>query len=159
MGPQRVGHNCAIALNWVAKSCPAFWNPMDCSMPGFPVLHCLSEFAQTHVHGVSGAIQLSHPLLPSFSSCLQSFLASGSFPMSWLFTSGGQSIGAPASASTIPMNNQCCFPLGLTGLISLLSKGLSRVFFSATVQKHQLFSAQPSLWYNFHIHIWLLENT
>ena len=89
-----------------------------------------------------------HPIIsPSvvpFSSCPQSFSASGSFPMSWPFTSGGQSIGA--SASVLPVNSQSWFPLGLTGLISLLSKGLSRVFFSTTIRKHQLFNAQPSLW-------------
>ena len=86
-----------------------------------------------------------------------SFLASGSFPMSRLFTSGGQSIGASASASVLPMNTQGWFPFGLTGLISLLSKGLSRIFSSTTVWKHQFFSAQPSLWSNSHIHTWLLE--
>ena len=72
-----------------------------------------------------------------FFSCLQSFPASGSFPMSRLFASGGQSIGALASASILPMNIQDWFPLGLTGLISLQSKGLSRVFSNTTVQKHQ----------------------
>ena len=77
-----------------------------------------------------------------FSSCPQSFPASESFPMSWLFTSGGQSIGA--SASVLPMNSQGWFPLGLTGSISLLSKGLSRVFSSITIQKHQFFSTQTS---------------
>ena len=90
-------------------------------------------------------------------SCLQYFPASGSFPMSQLFTSGGQSIGATASASVFPMNIQCWFPLGLTGLISLLPKGLSRVFSKTTVQKHQSFSSQTSLWSNSHIHTWLLE--
>ena len=90
-----------------------------------------------------------------FSSCLQSFPASGSFPMSQLFTSGSQSIGA--SASILPMNIQDWFPLELTGWISLQSKGLSRVFSSTTVQKHQFFSTQPSLWSNSHIHMWLLE--
>ena len=74
-----------------------------------------------------------------FSSCLQSFPASGSFPMSLLFTSGGQSIGASTSASVHPMHIQGWFPLGLTGLISFLSKGLSRVFSNTTVQKHQFF--------------------
>ena len=74
-----------------------------------------------------------------FSSCLQSFLASGSFPVSLLFTSGGQSIGASTSASVHPMHIQGWFPLGLTGLISFLSKGLSRVFSNTTVQKHQFF--------------------
>jgi len=77
-----------------------------------------------------------------FSSCLQSFPASGSFLMSWLFTSGGQSAGAPASV--LPMNIQGSFPLGLTGCISLQSKGLSRVFSNTTVQKHSFFGTQPS---------------
>ena len=87
-----------------------------------------------------------------FSSCLQSFPASGSFLMSWLFTSGGQSIGVSASTSVFPMNIQGLFPLGLTGLISLQSKGLSRVFSNTTVQKHQFFGTQLSLWSNSHIH-------
>ena len=91
-----------------------------------------------------------------FSSCLQSFLASGSFLMSRLFKSGDQSIEAFASASVPPVNIQDWFPLELTGLI-LLSKGLSRIFSNTTVQKHQLFGTQPSLWSNSHIHRWLLE--
>ena len=95
-------------------------------------------------------------LCAPFSSCLQSFPASGSFLMSQLFASGGQSIGASASASVFPLNIQDWFSLGLTGLI-LLSKGLSRVYSSTAVQKHQFFSAQPSLWSNSHIHTWLLE--
>ena len=82
-------------------------------------------------------------------------LTSGSFPMSQLFTSGGHSIGT--SASVLPMNIQGWFTLGLTGLISLQSKGLSRVFPSTTVWKHQLFAAQPSLWSKAHVHTWLLE--
>ena len=90
-------------------------------------------------------------------SCLQSFQASGSFPMSQFFTSGDQSIGASASASVLPMNIQGWFPLGLTDRISLQSKGLSRVFFNTTVQKHQFFGTQLSLWSNSHIHTWLLE--
>ena len=77
-----------------------------------------------------------------FSFCLQSFPASGPFPVSYLFTSGGQSIGGSASTSVIPMNIQGWFPLGLTSLISFLSKGLSRVFSNTTVQKHQFFGAQ-----------------
>ena len=93
-----------------------------------------------------------------FSSCLQSFRASGSFLMSQLFTSGGQSIRASASGSVLPMNIQGWFPLGLTGFISLQSKGL-RVFSNTTVQKHQFFGAQLSLWSNSHIHTWLLEKT
>ena len=92
-----------------------------------------------------------------FSSCLQSFPASGSFQMSQFFASGGQSIGASASASVLPMNIQNWFPLGWTGWISLLSKGFSRVFSNTTDQKHQFFGAQLSLWSNSHIHTWLLE--
>ena len=104
--------------------------------------------------------QWFHPTISSsvtpFSSCLRSFPAPRSFPMSWLFLSGGQSTGASASASVLPMNIQDWFPLGWTGLFSLLSKGLSRVFSNTTVQKHQFFSAQPSLWSSFHICTWLL---
>ena len=90
-----------------------------------------------------------------FSSRPQSFPASGSFPMSQLFASGGQSIGVSASASVLPINIQGWFSLGLTGLISLLSKGLTKVFSSTTFRKHQFFSPQPSSWSNSHIHTWL----
>ena len=104
--------------------------------------------------------QWCHPTILSsvisFSSCTQSFPVSGSFPMSQFFISGGQSVGASASASVISMNIQDWFPLGLTGWISLPSKGLSRVFSNTTVLKHQFFSVQLSLWSNSHIHIWLL---
>ena len=101
-----------------------------------PYPSCLPEFAQTHVHWVSDVIQTSSSVT-LFSSCLQSFPASGSFLMSCLFTSGSQSIGASASASVLPKNFQGWFPLGLTCLISLQSKGLSRVFSSTTVWKLQ----------------------
>ena len=87
---------------------------------------------------------ISDSVIP-FSSCLQSFPASGSFQMSQFFASGGQSIGVSASASVLPMNIQDWFPLGWTGWISLLSKGLTRIFFNTTVQKHQFFGAQLSL--------------
>ena len=130
-------------------------NPMYYSTPGFIVLHHLLKLAQTHVHWVSDAIKLSS-VIP-FSFCLQSFPASGSFLTSWLFISDGQSSGASASASILLMNIQNWFPLGLTGLISLQSKGLSRVFSNTTVQKHQFLGIQPSLWSNSHIHTWLLE--
>ena len=99
---------------------------------------------------------ISFSVIP-FSSCLQSFPSSGSFLMNQFFASGGQSIGVSASASVLPMNIQDWFPLGWTGWISLQSKGLSRVFSNTTVQKHQLFCAQLSLWSNSHIHTWLLE--
>ena len=100
---------------------------------------------------------ISSSVIP-FSSCPQFFPASGSFPISKFFASGGQSIGTSASASVFPMTIQCWFPLELTGLIFLLSKGPSRVFSNATVQKHQFFSAQPFLWSNSHICTKLLEN-
>ena len=112
---------------------------MNCSTPGLPVHHQLPELTQTHVHWVGDAIQPSFP-------------ASGSFQMSQLFASCGQSIGFSASASVFPMNIQDWFPLGWTGWISLQSKGLSRVFSNTTVQEHQFFSAQPSLESNSHIH-------
>ena len=96
-----------------------------------------------------------HPTISSsvvpFSSWLQSFPASGSFPMSQLFSSGGQSIGVSASISVLPINTQDWSPLGWTGWISLLSKGLSRVFSNTTVQTHQFFSAQHSSQSNSHI--------
>ena len=92
---------------------------------------------------------ISSPVIP-FSSYLQSFQASVSFPMSQFFTSCGQSIGA--SASVLPINIQGWFPLGLINLVSLQSEGLSRVFFNTVVWKHQFFGAQPSLWSNSHIH-------
>ena len=102
-------------------------------------------------------VMLSYPLLPSSPLALNLFPASASFQMSQFFISGGQRIGASASASVLPMNIQGWFPLGLTDLISLLSKGLSRVFSNTTVWKHQFFGTQPSLWSNFHIPTWLLE--
>ena len=212
----------------VAKSCLTLCYPMDCSMPGSPVLHYLSEFAQTHVHWIHGY----HPTISSsvapFSSCPQSFPASRSFPVSQLFPTGGQCIRVSASILPIsiqgwfplegfpggsdgktsacnlgdpglilqsgrhpssspgeengnPLQYSCLensmdggpweatvhgvtksqtwlsnftfflfFPLRLTGLISFLSKGLSRVFSSTTVQKHQFFSTQSSLWSDSH---------
>ena len=211
------------------------FSSMNCSMPGSPVLHCLPEFAQIHVHWVTDMVMpsnhlilcLSLLLLPSifpstrvfssesavcirwpkywnfsfsislsniqgwfplkftglifllskglsrvfsnttipklkfsvvpFSSCPQSFPASGSFQMSQLFASGGQSIGVSASTSVLPMNIQDWFNLGWTGWISLQPKGLSRGFSNTTVQNHQFFSAQLSSQSNFHIHTWPLE--
>ena len=107
--------------------------------------------------------QWCHPTISSsvtyFFSCLQSFPASGSFPMNQLFASGSQSIGASALVSILLMNLQDWFPSGLTGWISLLSKGLSRVFSSTTTQKHQFFNAQPFVWSNSHIHTGLLEKS
>ena len=105
--------------------------------------------------------QWGHPTIYSsvipFSFCHQSFPASVSFPMSHLFTSGVQSTGASVSASVLPMIIQDWFPLGLISLISLLSKGLSRVFSNTTVWRHQFFGTQPFLLSSSHTHSWLLE--
>ena len=114
----------------VTHSCLTLCDPTDCSTPGFPVHHQLPELAQTHIRGVSVAIQPSHHVFP-FSSCLQSFPAAGSFLMSQLLPSGAQNFGA--SASVLPMNIQDWLPLGLTGWLSLQFKGLSRVFSNTTV--------------------------
>ena len=142
-----------VHFSSVNQSRPTLCNPMDCSTPGLPVHHQLLEFTQTHIHWVGDAISSS--VIP-FSSCPQSFPASGSFQMSQFFTWGGQSIEVSASVSVLPVNIQGWFPLGLTGLISLQSKGLSRVFSSTTVWRHQ-FIIHPSLWSNSRIHTWLLE--
>ena len=99
---------------------------------------------------------ISHSVM-RFSSCLQSFPASACFPMHQSFASGVQSIGASALASVLPMNIQNWFPLGWTDLISLQSKGFSRIFSNTTVQMHEFFSPQLSLWSNSHIHTWVLE--
>ena len=132
-----------IIHSLVTKSCPSLCDPVDCNTPGFPVLHyllgvcsnlCPLSYWMSHDYLT---ISFSAAL---FSLCFQSFLTPGSFPVSWLFTSGGQSVGA--SASVLPMNTVGWFPLRLTGLISLQSKGLSRVFSNTTVQKHQFFGTQ-----------------
>ena len=131
---------------WVAKKCPTLC---------IPVLHS------------SGVCSNSCPLsqwcyltllssAASSSFCLQSFPASGSFPMSCFFASGGQSTGVSASASVLPNNIKGCFLLGLAGLIFLLSEGLSRVFSSTAIRKHQFFGALPSLWTSSHISTWQL---
>ena len=128
----------------VTKSCPALCDPMDWSTPGSSVLYYLPELAQIHVHWAC-PVMPSNRLILCCSLLLlpPNFLASGSFLMSQFFTSGGQIIWA--SAPVLPMNIQDWFPLGLTDLISLQSKGFSRVFSSTTIQKYQFFSIQPSL--------------
>ena len=120
----------SVEFSSVTQSCPTLCEPMNCSTPGL-LVHQLPEFTQTH--------PLSwwcHPTISSsvthFSICPQYFPAPGSFPMSCLFTSNGQTIGASASTTVLPLNIQGWFPLGLTGLTSLQSKGLSRVFSSTT---------------------------
>ena len=128
----------------VAQSCPTLCNPMDCSMPGLPVYHQLPVCSNS-----CALSQWCYPTISSsvisFSFCLQSFPASGSFQIRQFFASGGQSIGVAASASVLPMNIQNWFPLGWTGWISLQSTGRSRVFSNTTGQKHKFFSAQLSL--------------
>ena len=125
----------------VAESCPTLCNPMDW------LQHARLSCSSSTPGACSNPCPLSlwcHPTISSsvipFSSCLQSFPASGSFPVSQFFKSGGQSIGVSASASVLPMNTKDWFPLGWTGWISLQSKELSRVFSNTTVQKHQFFS-------------------
>ena len=126
----------------VAKSCLTLCHPVDCSMPSFPFLYYHPEFAQIHVHWLR---QWYLPTISSsvtlFSSCPQFSPALGSFPVSQLFVSDGQSTGASASGWVPPVNIQGWFPLGLIGLISLMSQGLSRVFSSTTIWKYQFFSA------------------
>ena len=144
----------------VTKSCVTLCNPMACSTPGFPVLHCLLMFAQTHVHWVSDAIQPSHSLLPPSPPVLSLSWNQGLFQ--WVSSlhhfffyfavllmvhwnsraSSNLSVRASASASVLP-NIWGWFPLGLTGLIFLLSKGLSRVFSNTTIWNYQFFGAQP----------------
>ena len=141
----------------VAKTYPILCDPMDCSTTGSSVCHRLPEFSKIHVSWISDAIQPSHPLSHPFSSCPQSFPASWTFPVIWLLESYGQSTGASASTSFLPINIPGWFPLGSTGLVSLVSKGLSRVLSSTIIQKHQFFGAQPSSWSNSHICTWLLE--
>ena len=141
----------------VTQSCPALCNPVDCSTPGFPVHH---ELPNTCSNSCSSS-RWCHPTISSsvvpFSSCLQSFPASGSFLMSHFLTSSGQSVVISASTSVLLKHYSGLISLGLTGLTSSQSKGLSSVFSNTTVKKHQLFGAQLSLWSNSHIYTWLLE--
>ena len=133
----------------VAQLCLTICNPMDCSTIGFASItnsQSLLKLMSNESVRPSNHLILCHP----FFSCLQFFPASKSFPVSQFFAAGDQSIRASASASVFPMNIQGGFLLGLTGLISLLSKGLSRIFSKTTVQKHQFFGTQPSLWSNSH---------
>ena len=146
-----------IQFSSVTQSCPTLCDPMNRSTPGLPVHHQLPEFTQAHVHRVSDANPAISSSVVPFSSWPQSLPASGSFPMSQLLALGGQSIGLSASASVLPVNTQDWSPLGWTGWISLQSKGLSRVFSSTTVQKHQSFGPQLSSQSNSHIHTWPLE--
>ena len=129
----------------VAKLGLTVCDPVDCNTTDFPLLHCLLEFVQIHVHWVSDSIQPSLSLSPPPPAL--NLAHPESFLMTWIFASSGQSSATSSSTSVLPLNTQDWFPLRLTGLISLQSKGLSRVFSSTTVQKHQFFGARPSLWW------------
>ena len=133
------------------------WTTARQASLSFSISRSLLKLTSIELVIVGDAIQPSCSSVVPFFSSLQSFPASGSFPVSQFFTSGGQSIGASASASVPPMNIYNWFPLGLTGLIFLLSKWFSRVFSNTTVQKHQFFGAQSSVWSKSHICTWLLE--
>ena len=139
---QSLSHVWLFVTSWTA-ACQAFLS--------FTISQSLLELLS-----IKSMMPSNHLILVALFSCPQSFTESGSFPVSQLFASGGQSIRALASASVLPMTIQGWFPLGLTALISLLSKGLSGVFSRTTVWKHQFFSAQPSLWSNSHVSTWLL---
>ena len=153
--PSSDGTRCHdLQFSSVTQSCPTLWPHEHTRFP------CPSPSPGVYSNSCPQS-RWCHPTISSsaalFSFCLQSFPASMSFAMSWLFASGGQSIGASTSASVLPVNIQGWFPLKLIGLISLQSKGLSRVFSSTTVQKYQLFGPQPSIWPNSHICAWPLE--
>ena len=135
-----------VQFSSAAQSCLTLCNPMNHSMPGLLVHHKLPESTKTHAHWVSHAIQPFHTLSSSSPPALNLSQLQGLFQ--WV----SQSIGASASASVLPMNIQDWFPLWLTGLISLQSKRLSRVFSSTIVHKHQFFGTQPSSWPSSHIH-------
>ena len=139
----------------VAQLCPPLCIPMDCSRPGLPVSLHLPKFAQVHVHCISDAIQPSHPLTPSSPSALNLSQHQGLF-QSHLFESDDHKTGVLASTSVLPTSIQGWFPLRLTGLISMLSKGLLGIFSSSTVQRHQFFGVLPSLQSNSHNRTWPL---
>ena len=146
----------SVQFSLVTQSCPTLCNPMNCSTPGLP---CPSPTPRACSKSCLSS-QWCYPTISSSVitfSCLQSFPASGSFPMSQFFASGGQSIRLSASGSVLPMNIQDWLPLGWIGWISLQSRGLARVFSNTTVQKHQFFGTQLSSQSNSHIHTWPLE--
>ena len=141
---QLLSRVCLFVTPWTATCQPSL---------SFTISWSLLKLMSVELVMQSNHLILCCPLL----SHLQSFPASGSFPTSQFFTSGGQSFGASSSASVLPINIQGWFPLGLTDLISLVSKGLSRVFSNTRIWKHQFFGALPSLCSNSHIRTWLLE--
>ena len=141
---------CSVTKPRLTRLC----GPTDCNTPGSPFLQHLPEFAQTRVHWVGDCMKPSHPRPYSsfafnFSQHQGLFDSKPALHIRW-----PTSIGTSTSSSVLPMNVQCWFPLELTGLIPLLSRGLSRVFSHIIAWKHQFFGAQPSLWSNSHIHAW-----
>ena len=146
-----------LSVQSVTQSCLTLCNPMDCSMPGLPVHHQLLEFTQTHVHWVGDAIQPSHPLWSPSPPAFNLSEHQGLFKWVSSLHQVAKRLEFQLQHQSFPMNIQDWSPLGLTGWISLQSKGLSRVFSNTTVQKHQFFTAQLSLQSNSHIPIWLLE--
>ena len=149
--------NPSVQFSSVAQSCPTLCDPMNRSTPGLPVHHQLPEFTQTHVHQVSDAIShliLCRPLLllPPIHPSIRVFSSQSTLRMRW-----PENTGVSALASFLPKKSQGWSPSEWTGLISLQSKGLSRVFSNTTVQKHQFFSTQPSSQSNSHIHTWPQE--
>ena len=151
-----INMNSSVHFTSVAQSCPTICDPMNRSTPGLPVHHQLPESTKPMSIELVMPSTISSSVIP-FSSCPQPLPASESFPMSQIFSWGGQSTGVSALASFLPKKSQAWSPSEWTGWISLQSKGLSRVFSNITVQKHQFFGAQPSLHSNSHTHTWPLE--
>ena len=148
---------CLLTCCSVAKWCPTLCDPVDCSTPGFSVLHYLLEFIKLmSIESVmtSNHLILCCPLLflPSLFPSIRVFSSYSALHIRW---SKYWSFNFSINSSSV----QCWCPLGLTGLIFLQSKGLSRVFSSTTIWKHQFFSTQPSLWSSSHVHTWLLGKT
>ena len=156
MQQQKFRHDWATFTFHFHLSVPK-WNPtlcdsVECSTPGFSVLHHFLKLAQVHVHCLGDAIQPSHPPMPS-SSALNLSQHQG---LSLMFASAEKNTGVSTSASVLPTSIQGWFPLRSTGLMSLLSKGLSGVFSSTTVRRHQFFGTLPSLLSNSHNRMWSL---
>ena len=147
----------SVHFSSLTQSCPTLGDPMNRNMPGLPVHHQLPESTQTHVHWVGDAIQPSHLLSSPFPPALNISQHQGLFQWVSSLHQVAKLLELSASTSVLPMNTQYWSPLGWTGWISLQSKGLSRVFSNTTIQKHQFFSTQLSLYSNSHIHTWPLE--
>ena len=145
------------SVRLAAQSCPTLCDQMDCSTPGFPVHHQLPLLSQTHIHWVSDVIQPFHPLLSASPAAFSLSQHQGLFQWVSSLHQVAKVLELQLQPSVLPMDIQDWFLLGLTGLMSLLSRGLSRVFSNTIVQKHQFFNTQLSFWSNTHIHAWLLE--